>query len=76
MQSGKVNAGYNALTDEIVEDMLAAGIVDPVKMPRMALENAMLRGGASSHHQSGDCRHPRTEVSSASGGGDMGGMGY
>ncbi len=41
VQSGKSNAGYNALTDEIVEDMLAAGIVDPVKMPRMALENAV-----------------------------------
>lgn len=41
VQSGKVNAGYDALKDEIVEDMLAAGIVDPVKMPRMALENAV-----------------------------------
>jgi len=41
VQSGKANAGYNALTDEIVEDMLSAGIVDPVKMPRMALENAV-----------------------------------
>lgn len=41
VQSGKTNAGYNALTDEIVEDMLSAGIVDPVKMPRMALENAV-----------------------------------
>lgn len=41
VQGGKANAGYNALTDEIVEDMLSAGIVDPVKMPRMALENAV-----------------------------------
>ena len=41
VQSGKANAGYNALTDEVVEDMLAAGIVDPVKMQRMALENAV-----------------------------------
>ena len=41
VQTGKANAGYNALIDEIVEDMLAAGIVDPVKMPRMALENAV-----------------------------------
>lgn len=41
VQSGKSNAGYNALTDEIVEDMLDAGIVDPVKMSRMALENAV-----------------------------------
>ncbi|MBI4065679.1 chaperonin GroEL [Candidatus Kaiserbacteria bacterium] len=41
VQGGKANAGYNALTDEIVEDMLSAGIVDPAKMPRMALENAV-----------------------------------
>ena len=41
VQSGKSNAGYNAMTDEVIEDMLAAGIVDPVKMPRMALENAV-----------------------------------
>ncbi len=41
VQGGKANAGYNAATDEIVEDMLEAGIVDPVKMPRMALENAV-----------------------------------
>ncbi len=31
--------GYNALTDEYV-DMIAAGIVDPVKVTRSALENA------------------------------------
>ena len=41
VQAGKQNAGYNALTDEVVEDMFAAGIVDPVKMQRMALENAV-----------------------------------
>jgi chaperonin GroEL len=41
VQSGKANAGYDAMEDEIVEDMLAAGIVDPAKMPRMAVENAV-----------------------------------
>ncbi len=41
VQSGKVNAGYDASTDEVIDDMLAAGIVDPAKMPRMALENAV-----------------------------------
>ncbi len=41
VQSGKANAGYDALTDEVVEDMLSAGIVDPAKMSRMALENAV-----------------------------------
>jgi chaperonin GroEL len=41
VQSGKTNAGYDALTDEIVEDMLVKGIIDPAKMQRMALENAV-----------------------------------
>ena len=37
----KSNAGYDALKDEIVPDMVKAGIVDPVKVARMALENAV-----------------------------------
>jgi chaperonin GroEL len=41
VQAGKANAGYDAQNDEIIEDMLEAGIVDPAKMPRMALENAV-----------------------------------
>ena len=36
---GKDNFGYNAKTDEYV-DMLAAGIIDPKKVTRVALENA------------------------------------
>ena len=41
VQAGKAHAGYDALADEIVDDMLERGIVDPVKMPRRALENAV-----------------------------------
>lgn len=41
VQGGKANAGYDAKNDEVIDDMLAAGIVDPAKMPRMALENAV-----------------------------------
>ncbi|MGA8165244.1 MAG: chaperonin GroEL [Waddliaceae bacterium] len=33
------NSGYNALTDEYV-DMIEAGILDPTKVTRLALENA------------------------------------
>jgi chaperonin GroEL len=38
--SGK-NSGYNAADDKIVEDMLEEGIVDPVKVTRAALQNAI-----------------------------------
>ncbi|MCH4829211.1 MULTISPECIES: chaperonin GroEL [Flavobacterium] len=36
---GKENFGYNAKTDEYI-DMLEAGIIDPKKVTRVALENA------------------------------------
>jgi len=39
ISSGKVNFGFNAQTENY-EDMLKAGIVDPAKVTRSALENA------------------------------------
>ena len=39
VKSCKKGVGYNALTEEYV-DMLSAGIVDPVKVTRSALQNA------------------------------------
>lgn len=35
-----INAGYNALKEIIVEDMLKEGIIDPVKVTRTALQRA------------------------------------
>ncbi|MBX4195598.1 chaperonin GroEL [Candidatus Parcubacteria bacterium] len=37
---GGANSGYDALTDVFVPDMFAAGIIDPVKVTRSAVENA------------------------------------
>ena len=34
------NAGYNANSDKVIMDMLKAGIIDPVKVTRTALQNA------------------------------------
>ena len=39
MHAGSVTYGYNALTDEYC-DMLEAGIIDPTKVTRSALQNA------------------------------------
>ena len=36
-----INAGYNAATDHYEADMLKAGIIDPLKVTRTALENAV-----------------------------------
>jgi chaperonin GroEL len=41
VQMGKVNAGYDAMNDEIADDMLAKGIIDPAKVVRMVVENAV-----------------------------------
>ncbi|MDO8728968.1 MAG: chaperonin GroEL [bacterium] len=37
---GGTNAGYDALSNAFVTDMFEAGIIDPVKVTRCALENA------------------------------------
>ena len=39
LKSG-ANAGYDAFTDTFVNDMFDAGIIDPLKVARCALENA------------------------------------
>lgn len=41
VQSGKGASGYDAMADQIIEDMVEAGIIDAAKMPRMAIENAV-----------------------------------
>lgn len=40
VKEGKGMAGYDALADTFVEDMLQAGIVDPVKVTRSGVEHA------------------------------------
>ncbi|HAJ63615.1 MAG TPA: molecular chaperone GroEL, partial [Cyanobacteria bacterium UBA8543] len=39
VRTSDVNIGYNAATDEF-EDLIAAGIIDPAKVVRSALQNA------------------------------------
>lgn len=40
VKNGRGNLGYDALKDEIIPDMIIAGIVDPVKVARLGVENA------------------------------------
>lgn len=40
VKNGKGNAGYDAALDVFIPDMIAAGIVDPVKVTRLGVENA------------------------------------
>lgn len=40
IKHGKGNIGYDALQDVMIDDMIKAGIVDPVKVTRLGVENA------------------------------------
>lgn len=40
VKNGKGNAGYDALLDVMVADMIVSGIVDPLKVARLGVENA------------------------------------
>ncbi len=73
VQSGKAYAGYDAVADEVVADMFVKGIVDPVKMPRMAIENAVSAAAMLLTTEAAivEIPEPKTPQSSGS---DMGGM--
>ncbi|MDB5189201.1 MAG: chaperonin GroEL [Parcubacteria group bacterium] len=78
VQDGKVNAGYNAVTDEVIDDMLAAGIVDPVKMGRTAVENAVSAAAIllTTEAAIADIPEPKPQMGGDGGMGGMGGMDF
>ena len=69
--------GYNAATDAYVDDMFSAGIVDPTKVTRTALQNAASIGGLLLTTEAVIADQPEEEKPAPAGGdmGDMGGMG-
>ncbi|MAZ53942.1 MAG: chaperonin GroEL [Trueperaceae bacterium] len=69
--------GYDAANDDYVDDMFAAGIVDPAKVTRTALQNAASIGGLMLTTEAVIADMPEKEAPPAGAGGppDMGGMG-
>jgi len=67
------NWGYNAATDEF-EDMLKAGVIDPTKVTRTALQNAASISGLLLTTEVAVVDLPEKEPAMPMGGGDMGGM--
>ena len=69
--------GYDAANDDYVDDMFAAGIVDPAKVTRTALQNAASIGGLMLTTEAVIADMPKKEAPPAGAGGppDMGGMG-
>jgi len=81
VKRGKGNAGYDARADAIVPDMIAAGIIDPVKVTRSGLQNAASAAAMLLTTEAAIADEPEEEKSGGGmgmppGGGmpDMGGM--
>ncbi|HET8600495.1 MAG TPA: chaperonin GroEL [Segeticoccus sp.] len=71
----EIGHGLNAATGEYV-DMLAAGINDPVKVTRSALQNAASIAGLFLTTEAVVADKPEKAAPAAPGGDDMGGMGF
>jgi len=73
-ESVKLNYGYNAQTDEY-EDLVAAGVIDPTKVTRTALQNAASIAGLL---LTTECvvveKKEKEKMPAMPGGGGMGGM--
>jgi chaperonin GroEL len=66
--------GFNALTEKY-EDLIAAGVIDPAKVSRCALQNAASVASLMLTTETMIAEKPKKESSAPMGGGGMGGMG-
>jgi chaperonin GroEL len=73
-ESKEPNFGFNAAT-EVYEDLVEAGVIDPTKVVRTALQNAASIAGLLLTTECVVVEHPEEESASMPGGGGMGGMG-
>ena len=76
INSDKPRFGFNAATGEYVDDMVAAGIVDPAKVTRTALQNAASIGALILTTEAIVSDKPEKASSAPAGGADMGGMDF
>ncbi len=74
VMEGKDDFGYNARTD-VYENLIAAGVVDPKKVSRVALENAASIGGMILTTECVLSEIKEDEKGHSHGDGGMGGMG-
>ncbi len=77
VKEGKTDYGFNART-EVYENLFKAGVIDPTKVSRVALENAASIAGMLLTTECVIADKPKKEEAHMHGGGapDMGGMGY
>jgi chaperonin GroEL len=75
VREGKGDYGFNARTEEY-ENLLKAGVIDPTKVTRIALENAASIAGMLLTTECVVADKPKKEEPHTHGAPDMGGMGY
>ena len=76
VKHGKGNLGYDALKDVMVPDMLVAGIIDPVKVTRTAIQNAASAAAILLTTEAAVAEEPEEKKEAPGmGGGMSGGMG-
>ena len=73
IRSGKDNYGFNAATG-VYEDLVAAGVIDPAKVTRSALQNASSIAALMLTTEAMICEIPEKKQSGG-GGGEHGGHG-
>ena len=73
VRRGKGNEGYDARKDEMMKDMVADGIIDPVKVTRTALEHAASAAAILLTTEVAITDEPKKEEAPAPGMGGMGG---
>jgi chaperonin GroEL len=77
IEDAKGFAGYDALQDKMVPDMVKAGIIDPVKVTRGALENAVSAAAILLTTEAAVADIPEPKAPAMPGGDEgMGGMGF
>jgi chaperonin GroEL len=76
VQGGKSMAGYDAMKDEMVDDMTEAGIIDPVKVTRSAVENAVSAAAILLTTEAAVAELPEPKKEAEAGGGMGGGMDF
>ena len=76
VRNAKGNGGYDAKQDEMIADMLIAGIIDPVKVTRSGLQNAASAAAILLTTEVAIVDEPKEEKEMPQMGGGMPGMGY
>lgn len=61
VRGGKATSGYNAASDELIDNMLEEGIIDPVKVERSAVQNAASAAALILTTEVAVAEHPKEE---------------